>query len=381
MNDNQRPLVSTEVDMPETKKNNDGCSGCLGKILGTAFWIFVIAFIIHSCSGDKADKPNDVTSNPSQSVNVVENTNQTTGDTQSKEADIIEKMYFHEYYTELGTVDVHHFDERKDALDFIVQLGKDKSASQNWKHVSWAEPLFGDEYLYFPVNEETAKDTNLYYIGETKDERPHGFGGLFSFATGSGTYDFQGEILFQYVGNFKNGMLDGYGVVFAADESNLTQTVTDIIKIKDFSEDDGERLVQYLFNHVSYEGYLRKNQKHGKGNSFDFPLYEDSLEVRYAFHDSLNVPIDNYIFGPVYPHVTKGEYKKDVLSGKVKKYKYNHLVYDGKVDDKDYDIESVVYPDEKFKEYGELYYQNIWGLDILYDMNGFFGFYGESAIE
>ena len=366
MSDNKRPLVSTETDMSDIKKKN---KGCLGKTLKVISWILVIAFIIEACSGDDVYIQNDASSDQPPSAADIKEAAPSTEVTQSKEADIIEKLFFHRYYTDLGTVDIYDFEEREDVLNYIVKIGKDKEILQNGKYASWTNSFLGNEYLFFPESEES----NLYYIGEIKNDRPHGFGGLFCLATGSGTYEFAGELLILYIGNFHNGMIDGYGALFAADQSDLTRTITDIANIAAFSDDVGEQIVQYLFNYVSYEGYYSKNKKNGKGNSFDFPLYEDyAVGMRIAFVPGLNRCLDNYIFGPVYPNVTVGEYKDGELNGKVKRYKYNYLVYDGNIEDGEYHAENVIYPNKEFDMSG-LLYQNIWGSDILYDFNGFYG--------
>lgn len=287
-----------------------------------------------------------------------------------------ERLYFHQAYVDLGTVQLHHFDERSDVLEFLVEIATNNELVQSGRYVSMTEPLLGSAYLYFPVEK-----TELYYVGETKNDRPDGLGCIFSLANGNGTYDLTGEFLIHYIGEFKKGMFDGYGAVFAADLTDITRTVADIVEIAPISNEVGEQLVQYLFNYVSYEGYFKKNQKEGKGNSFDFPIYDDSWNgTRICFVEELNPPLEQYVFGPVYPNVTVGEYKSNELCGQAKRYKYNYLVYDGSIKNSEMQERYIHYPNEAFKGGGELYFTNIWGSEILYDVNGFFGFTGDANI-
>lgn len=370
----------TSAPKPNKENNAQGQTGCLSKIIGVIFWIIVISLIVRACLGN--DKGTDDVSSTQSVVTTDESGNNSAmsdneQDTLSPLAQAAEIAFFHKEYTDLGTVEIHHFEERKEVLEFLAKLSIDKTVATQGKYLSKADSLFKGNYFYF-----SEEQTNLYYIGESKNNMPHGFGGIFSVATGSGTYEFAGEVLILYVGNFKNGMLDGYGAYFAADQTDLTRTITDIADITTFSEDIGERIVQYLFNYVSYEGYFSKNEKVGKGNSFDFPIYEDpAVGARIAFINELNPSLDGYIFGPVYPNITMGEYKDGELFGEVKRFKYNHLVYNGTIQDGEFQIENVICPNDQFDIHG-LYCQNVWGSDILYDCNGFYGFFdGEESGE
>lgn len=130
--------------------------------------------------------------------------------------------------------------------------------------------------------------------------------------------------------------MDGYGIQFAADEADISLAVLDAVQImqdqgKEFSEDTLEKLSHYLFDYVSYEGYLKENKKHGKGNTFGFYWDDSGAGDVIRFVGVANPPLEGYLFGPVYPNVTKGEYRNGKLSGSVKIYKSNHIVYDGKM--------------------------------------------------
>ena len=76
---------------------------------------------------------------------------------------------------------------------------------------------------------------------------------------------------------------------------------------------------------------MKENKKHGKGNTFGFYWDDSGAGDVIRFVGMANPPLEGYLFGPVYPNVTKGEYRNGKLSGSVKIYKSNHIVYDGKM--------------------------------------------------
>ena len=331
MGNKGKPLISTEDDMPECKKSR---GGCLSNILALIGFLLIISMVFRACSGGNSDESEEISNQSSsqqQEIGVDDASSApadgeaTAEDAQSPEAQSIENLLFHRLYTDLGTVQIHQFPERAKALEWMADNFTNEEAYNDIMSVKLENPLFGKSYYYI-----TSEISDLYYMGETKDNRPDGFGAVVGLSTGDGSYALAGEALFYYVGNFKKGMMDGYGILFAADEADITYACQDAIQImhdygRDISEDTGEKLVIYLFDYVSYEGYFEKNEKEGKGNTFGFYWDEDVIR----FIDILNPPIDNYLFGPVYPNVTMGEYENGKLSGKAKIYKSNRIVYEG----------------------------------------------------
>lgn len=322
-----KPLISTEEDMPETKKSNGGCLSHILTVIGLIIFIY-IGF--YACTRDDTDTSQDVyeqTDVQSEGEDSELVSKDSKMDSESSQALAVENLLFHRLYTDLGTVEIHRFSERRDALEWMVENFTNRETYDEMVPVILENPLIGKSYYTI-----AAGPSNLYYIGETKDYRPHGFGAVFGLSTGAGTYDLQGEAFFQYVGNFKNGMMDGYGILFAPDEANITYACKDAIQIMadhgmSFSDDTGEKLARYLFDYVSYEGFFEENKKEGKGNEFGFYWDEDVIR----FLEPLNPPIEGYLFGPVYPNVTMGEYKNGKLNGYAKIYKSNHLIYEGEM--------------------------------------------------
>ena len=195
-------------------------------------------------------------------------------------------------------------------------------------------------------------------------------------STGSGTYDLKGGGLFYYLGNFKEGMMDGYGIQFAADEADISLAVLDAVQImqeqgKEFSEDTLEKLSYYLFDYVSYEGYLRENKKHGKGNTFGFYWDDSGTGDVIRFIGIANPPLEGYLFGPVYPNVTKGEYRNGKLSGSAKIYKSNHIVYDGKMKNGEKNGKGTLYYNNGQIEYEGKFRNGVFhGRGTKYDVDG-----------
>ena len=301
----------------------------MSNILALIGFLLIISMVFRACSGGNSDESEEISNQSSsqqQEIAVDDASSAPAdGEATAEDAQSIENLLFHRLYTDLGTVQIHQFPERAKALEWMADNFTNEEAYNDIMSVKLENPLFGKSYYYI-----TSEISDLYYMGETKDNRPDGFGAVVGLSTGDGSYALAGEALFYYVENFKKGMMDGYGILFAADEADITYACQDAIQImhdygRDISEDTGEKLVIYLFDYVSYEGYFEKNEKEGKGNTFGFYWDEDVIR----FIDILNPPIDNYLFGPVYPNVTMGEYENGKLSGKAKIYKSNRIVYEG----------------------------------------------------
>ena len=329
-----RPLISTQDNAQEPKKKNSssGGSGCFGTIVGLIFWILVLVAVVKSCGKDDVVDSKKVDSQtPAQTEVATTKPDSTNGEGEDKTENIddtltlsdkasgVEKRYFHKFYTDMGTVEIHHFEERKKLLEDSVAL-LEQAAQGNIQFLDYQVKLLSADYYYITANE----DSKYYYVGETKDNRPDGFGMIFGRSTGSGTYDLSDEFVIYYIGSFKEGVYNGFGALFSVDEYDLSSVVYDLAQTGAItSEEVGSDLVQYLFNHVSYEGHFKDGQKNGKGNGFDiFPI-----TLTYT-----NEPIDEYRYYNAYPDVTKGEYKNDELTGNAIIYEHNHLKFSGKLD-------------------------------------------------
>lgn len=327
-----RPLISTQDNKatPQRNDSNTGCFGCLWSIGKAFFWILVICFIITKCNGDKGDNKVTESQSPVQREEVAEESNETNDDanvpgeekelTLSEKASSIEKAYFHKFYTDLGTVEIHQFKERADLLENAVEL-MERAAEGEFQFLDYQIKILSTNYYYITAD----IDAKYYYVGDTKDNRPDGFGMIFSFSKGNGTYDLIDQFMIHYIGEFKEGAFHGFGAQFSADEYDLTGTIYELNQTGAVSSEEiGGDLVMYLFNHVSYEGHFKDGRRNGKGNQFDIL----PLTLQYV-----NEPIDGYRYYYAYPDVIKGNYKNDTLVGDATIYEHNHLRFEGKLTD------------------------------------------------
>lgn len=379
-----RPLVSTQDTKSESSgsKSNTGCFGCLSQIVGLIFIIYIISVGLRSCGKSDVDIQKDSTSQPLAQSEVTvqpdntnaasDNASNSTDDesTLSDKAASVEKRYFHKFYTDMGTVEIHHFKERNQLLENSVGL-LEQAAQGSFEFLDYQVKFLSSSYYY--ITSDTT--SQYYYVGETKDNRPDGFGMIFGMSTGSGTYALSNGFMIHYIGNFKNGSYDGFGALFSADEYDLSSMIDYIVQSGEITSDEVlEDAIEYLFNYVSYEGKFKDGKKNGKGNEFSFP----SVEIGLPF-DFNNEPIDGYRYYNIYPNITMGEYKNGDLTGNVKEYWYNHLYYSGEMKDGDengkgiwyYDNGNVIYEGEfkkgkqngkgsYYDENGELIYSGEW---------------------
>lgn len=324
--------MSTQDSGPESNKSGTGCLGCLSQIVGLIFIIYIISVGLRSCGKSDTDKPKDsggqspvqtetVMQQPDSTDAVNDSSSFADAETLSDKAANVEKRYFHKFYTDMDTVEIHHFKERNELLENSVEL-LEKAAQGDFEFLDYQVKILSTSYYYI------TSDTT-YYVGKTKDNRPDGFGMIFGMSTGSGTYALADGFMIHYIGDFKNGAYDGFGALFSADEYDLSGMINNIVQSGEITSDEVlENAVEYLFNYVSYEGHFKDGKMNGKGNEFSFP----NVEVGLPF-DFNNDPIDGYRYYNIYPDVIMGEYKNNALTGMVKEYWHNHLWYSGEMDD------------------------------------------------
>ena len=171
---------------------------------------------------------------------------------------------------------------------------------------------------YFSLDEKT----NLLYSGEIKNGYTHGKGTLlyeYSFSDG----DF--EVDDEFMGNFKNGMREGYGISY---HSSDWYTYTGILE----------------YHRKEYEGEWKQNQRHGKGTEYWY--YE---EKEY-----------------------EGFWKNDQRHGKgISYYSDQKKEYEGDWKNNQQHGRGISYHENGQKEYeGEWFQGNKYGKGIFYDING-----------
>lgn len=95
---------------------------------------------------------------------------------------------------------------------------------------------------YFPID----KETNIVYSGEIQNGYIHGKGSLFyEYSCGDGDFEFENE----FMGHFKNGERDGYGISYHPNTWYASSSIDQ-------------------YHKKEYEGDWKNNQRHGKGISY-----------------------------------------------------------------------------------------------------------------
>ncbi len=359
-----RPLISSQ-DAPSSSSgsgsggdNSGSLSGCLWSIIKLFLIILAISYVITRCSGDDGktdDKQTSSQSSTQESATSAQDSPDRATPQQneasaalSPRAQVIEQLMFHGAYTDLGTVEIHDFEERDVLLEKVAQWVDEIERSA--VHVKYEKHLFSPGY-YTVIDDDSGGmyPGDTIYIGDTQWGHPDGWGVILELAGDNTTYEFIGLPVFVYAGEFDDGRLDGYGAQFLPTEYDISPAVREAAETGRVADEDGETLVQYLFNHVNYEGYFEDNEREGEGNEFNFVRPGDGCI--YLVRD----PIDGYIFANAYPDVTMGEYEDDELNGYAKVYQYNHLVYEGEMKNGEYHGEGTSYTYD-----GQISYQGKW---------------------
>lgn len=257
------------------------------------------------------------------------------GESGSQTEQLLEAL-FHQPYLAQVDIATNCRSQRENIIEEIAEALEGEPCA-----LSVEDELFGG--TYFAVTKYTS---TLFYYGETKNNRPNGFGVVME----TGSRD--GDILFRYAGEFKKGRLDGYGAEFAV--YNRLDQLSDT--------EYPELTADYLSNYVTYDGEWESGCKSGKGNYYDVSGFRvaDAPEV------------EGYWGGGYYPHkIMVVTFKKDKLTGKAKVYLYQSLAYDGELKNGERDGEGVQYYAN-----GQIQYKGSWkegtynGKGTLYDENG-----------
>lgn len=247
----------------------------------------------------------------------------------------IEKLFLHGAYTDLGFVEIHEFSERSFATEEIANLFTGDSVSDG-VFVEKESKLLEPDYW------KLSAYSDYCYVGEMNNDRPDGFGVIYGYPVNAANYVLSSEPVLYYAGYFKNGVKNGYGIEFSANEYDISYAVSQIASLGILNDEQGEILCQYLFNYAKYEGMFKDNEYHGKGNVFQFPIFDGEVFLEPELHPVIN----EYIWGNAYPNVIKGKYSKGEANGHVLYYIDNYLYYDGKM------------VDGEFSGNGTLYYSN-----------------------
>lgn len=259
-----------------------------GKRVGVLF-ILVLACILSGCSA--LDTVKNIIA-PVQ--------RQTLSDEQVLDAWLM--IAAHEPYLEASGINTHFASERKSTIKKAQKV-----AVMEAQYIVWENAVFDDHYAV------SATQTSYTYYGDTKKNRPHGFGMMVSIENG--------EQIIEYIGNFKKGNFDGYGILFDSFDTDPYLTAKGLAQEGMLDASQADMAAEYLRCYMSYDGKWKNGRRSGKGNEYELNLAT-----------ILSSPtIKEYWGGALYPSVRVGEYKKGKLTGSVKLYEASTLVYDGKM--------------------------------------------------
>ncbi len=203
--------------------------------------------------------------------------------------------------------------------------------------VIYQEELFKTSYY---------KTTNGYgdylYLGEIKNKRPSGIGVLVnSIKYGDNIYYF-----IKYSGEFKDGVIIGYGMEFRIPIYDN--------EISEIESKYGIDRIYDLLNYIRYEGNFKNNKYNGRGQSFDYSAFSINFEIGNYKDDKLNGKANIYIGGKLF---YSGGIKNEKFDGTGKKYFIgsNQLEYVGGFKNDNYHGTGKLY-DEK----GKVIYSGKW---------------------
>lgn len=208
--------------------------------------------------------------------------------------------------------------------------------------------------VYYAVTNLTL---GLHYYGETKNNRPDGFGVI------------KNGDMFIYAGEFDDGRYDGYGIEFHINSGYYfddTSVCEEFARYGYIPQNEVEELRCYLENYALYEGNWKEGVRHGEGTLLRPDTYYllSAAELK-QFSDQSWVTV-------CYPfYVTTGTYKNGQWHGDVKEYKFDQLLYDGEYADGQRKGDGIEYHNNK-----EVKYDGGWdrgyyhGKGTLYDETG-----------
>ena len=355
-------------DTPQEEKHSKG-KGCLKFVV-----YFMIAIVIISgiskCSDDGAntkEKPVETQAAQEETVQNEETNNENASENQNadKTVDAANDTAANDYgqndcpylipqvsYAQKNNIKLNDFPKEQRALNKFIN--NDKYNEINVEDVG----VLSQEYKM------TKDKTKYIYHGELKDNRPDGYGALMKFSEYNHGLSSGYDIV--YVGMFKEGSYDGYGMEFNIPEDAYEYSSFDYVCKYDKSSD--EYFAYYLawMNYVKYNGYFKNGKKDGKGNQ-----YMTSLS---AFTDMAAVlgSTDEAEFNNVrYAEINVGEFKNDTLNGNVNEYDLGLLKYSGEVHDDKKDGKGKTFFDSGVLEYdGEFKNDMRHGKGKLYDESG-----------
>lgn len=232
------------------------------------------------------------------------------------------------WYTAVNQPKAHQFASLRQKLPF--QGSPTPKELKETKYIYAKEdPKFIGKNPY--VITSGSSDKGFLYYGETKDNKPHGVGMLAKF-----DIDYPYPI---YIGNFRNGLYDGYGILYE----------------RPTTPPPGREYMSMSF--VKYEGEFEKGEFSGKGNKYSLSHFAQFKEYPGVYVPSVQL--------------SSGVFDDGEMNGKFYQYLMDEITFEGNYKNGKKDGDGIeYYPEGKIKYKGEFKNGKRDGEGTLYEKDG-----------
>lgn len=302
---------------------------------------------------------------------------------------------YREYYNDYNSLKVYDFEKENKVLDKAIE----KCQSNDMVAVHEIGKI-GKGTYWIRTNEAT----DMFYLGRLKDNKPEGKGVLYKKILGLEmgiSSDLSDSYYVKYYeGEFKKGKQEGFGREYVSpiDSLQVDGADTDIIPLNLYEEvtDDIQSNLLLTTNPLCYEGYFKNNEYSGKGNRYEYLVFDSMLyeaeqmeelekalegsweeeynneeEMYDYYEDGIEEPSQEQYYSK-HINVYTGKFKKGKENGKIKVYYHGMLLYDGEMKKGIMDGQGTQY----YPESAQIRYKGGWkqgeynGNGTLYDESG-----------
>ena len=229
-------------------------------------------------------------------------------------------------------------------------------------YIEESTPFWSKDYYAI-----TIKETNLFYVGELKDNKPDGFGMLEDiiefYNSDTGENEYYNHV--KYLGYFKNGRPYGQCIKYKALPD--TKDIENMLKNTEMRQ---EFIDSYL-SPIQYVGGFKDGVYSGKGVLFDY------IDVTLAFELLKNSNSADTYYDDYEDNESAG-YEEDAGTDE-----YEQFLNETKDSIKNIDFSYGTYESGKMNGYVEIYHNQklLYAGNTLYDTNGRIKYEGEFTAD
>ena len=347
-------------------------------------WFWIVIFILY-CVGS-SETESDINTNSNTTLES-EETNTSVGNNSVVNMNDL-PIYSMDYlnaYLEVNNIDIPSVRKKS-------QMEKALTNDSEMISLKSSERLWGEGIEYVATSEQT----ELQYVGEMKDNKPHGWGRIMLLVSATEYEDEQGTkiefneyydaedysdiyVVLLYVGEFKDGSYDGYGWEYITPFTN-SDDLANSIYYRNLGYDYvrvGDDIAQNILNTcnpVGYMGEFEKGEYHGDGIMIQYPIREIPIDMTTEEQERLfGARLDREIV------IYISEYANGQRDGECKEYMFGKLLYSGTIENGYYNKKGTLYyggSDQKKYE-GEWRTGKYHGKGTLYNEDGSISYSGE----